>query len=78
MLTRHPSQGGSCCTSSDAQENASKGSVVAQSQGVKPVERLVTPREHLPEKDSINFFLWPGEKTLRERPEHRRHEGTCP
>jgi hypothetical protein len=33
---RHPSQGG-CCALSDTQENANKGTVVAQSQGVNPV-----------------------------------------
>jgi hypothetical protein len=34
---RHPSQGG-CCAPGDAQENANKGNVVAQSQGVRNTE----------------------------------------
>ena len=38
---RHPSQGG-CCAPSDTQENANKGTVVAQSQGVNPVALVLS------------------------------------
>jgi hypothetical protein len=37
---RHPSQGG-CCAPGDAQENANKGNVVAQSQGVNRVASVL-------------------------------------